>query len=130
MSTKVIIGISGASGAIYLQRLLDLFPTGHEVHLILSSHARQVIEEEIGELTVKDNIQSESDAMGQLQQFGYSRSAPLKIMRNGKPMTLEIKAGKPQPPAQAKAKTPHAGGSGKDEIQQQIDVHQALPGMP
>ena len=39
---------------------------------------------EIGELTVKDNIQSESDAMGQLQQFGYSRSAPLKIMRNGK----------------------------------------------
>lgn len=45
---KFVIAGTGASGAIYLQRLLRyLEPVEHEVHLVLSSYARQVIAEEL-----------------------------------------------------------------------------------
>jgi flavin prenyltransferase len=54
---KLVIAASGASGAIYLQRLLNHLPAdGHEVHLVLSNHAKQVIHEEIGELKVPAGI--------------------------------------------------------------------------
>jgi 4-hydroxy-3-polyprenylbenzoate decarboxylase len=54
---KLVIAASGASGAIYLQRLLNYLPTdAHEVHLILSNHAKQVIHEEIGELKVPAGV--------------------------------------------------------------------------
>ena len=54
---KLVIAASGASGAIYLQRLLNYLPAdAHEVHLVLSNHAKQVIHEEIGELKVPAGI--------------------------------------------------------------------------
>ena len=47
---KLVIAATGASGAIYLQRLLSqLDPVAHEIHLVLSNYARQVIHEELGE---------------------------------------------------------------------------------
>lgn len=54
---KLVIAATGASGAIYLQRLLNHIPAqAHEVHLVLSNHARQVIHEEIGELRVPTGV--------------------------------------------------------------------------
>ena len=59
---RLVIAASGASGAIYLQRLLDQIDTGaHEVHLVLSTFARQVIHEEIGELLVPDSVLQHGD---------------------------------------------------------------------
>ena len=46
---KLVIAGTGASGAIYLQRLLQkIDATAHEVHLALSGFGRQVIRDEIG----------------------------------------------------------------------------------
>ena len=43
---KIVVAATGASGAIYTQRLLDNL-TGHEVHFILTKHAREVAELEL-----------------------------------------------------------------------------------
>jgi flavin prenyltransferase len=44
---KIVIGITGATGIIYAQRLLDnLDPSQHEVHLLISNYAQAVIAEE------------------------------------------------------------------------------------
>ena len=59
---KLVIASSGASGAIYLQRLLSLIDAGaHEVHLVLSGHAHQVIAEELGELQVPVGVIQHDD---------------------------------------------------------------------
>jgi len=59
---KLVIAATGASGAIYLQRLLDrLPPERHEVHLVYSSYAKQVIAEELGELRVPSAICEHDD---------------------------------------------------------------------
>ena len=45
---KFVIAATGASGTIYLQRLLEqIDATAHEVHLVMSAHARQVAEQEL-----------------------------------------------------------------------------------
>ncbi len=45
---RIVIAITGASGALYGQRLLDhLSCDSHEVHLVLSNYAHQVIREEL-----------------------------------------------------------------------------------
>ncbi len=50
---RLVIASTGASGALYLQRLLDrLDPAAHEIHLLLSKYSRQVIAEELGTLRV------------------------------------------------------------------------------
>ena len=47
---KFVIAITGATGILYAQRLLDsVDPSQHEVHLVLSAYAHQVIEEELPE---------------------------------------------------------------------------------
>ena len=59
---KLVIAASGASGAIYLQRLLArIDPHANEVHLILSPFAKQVIAEEIGELLVPGGVHQHGD---------------------------------------------------------------------
>ncbi len=59
---KLVIAATGASGAIYLQRLLaQLDPTTHEIHLVLSNYAKQVINEELGELFVPVGIHQHGD---------------------------------------------------------------------
>ena len=47
---------------IYLQRLLDYLGSGrHEIHLVLSGYAKQVIREELGELRLPENTQQHSE---------------------------------------------------------------------
>ena len=59
---KLVLAATGASGAIYLQRLLaQIDCAAHEVHLILSGYAKQVIAEEIGALTVPAGVRQHGD---------------------------------------------------------------------
>jgi len=54
---RIIVGITGASGAIYAQRLLDCLDATHEVHVVLSQYAPAVIGEELpGGLKVREGI--------------------------------------------------------------------------
>jgi len=45
---KILVAITGASGALYAQRLLDnLDPAQHEIHVVMSNYAHQVVQEEL-----------------------------------------------------------------------------------
>ena len=45
---KILVAITGASGALYAQRLLDnLNPQEHELHVVMSNYAQQVVAEEL-----------------------------------------------------------------------------------
>lgn len=45
---KILVAITGASGALYAQRLLDnLNPREHEIHVVLSNYAQQVVATEL-----------------------------------------------------------------------------------
>ena len=59
---RIVIGITGASGIIYAQRLLDNIDAGrHEVHLLISNYAQAVIAQEFPHsLKVPDGVQSHS----------------------------------------------------------------------
>jgi 4-hydroxy-3-polyprenylbenzoate decarboxylase len=47
---KILVAITGASGTLYAQRLLDcLDPKEHEIHVVLSNYAHVVIQEELPE---------------------------------------------------------------------------------
>jgi 4-hydroxy-3-polyprenylbenzoate decarboxylase len=59
---KLVIAGTGASGAIYLQRLLaQVDCAGHEVHLVLSPFAKQVIHDELGELQIPAGVHEHND---------------------------------------------------------------------
>ena len=59
---KLVVAATGASGAIYLQRLLARVDcAAHEVHLVLSAFAHQVIREEIGALTIPVGVRQHGD---------------------------------------------------------------------
>ncbi len=60
---RIVLAATGASGAIYLQRLLASLEQdgGHEIHLVLSAYAQQVIHEEIGSLQIADAVIQHSD---------------------------------------------------------------------
>lgn len=65
---KLVIAMTGASGAIYTQRLLDnLNPQQHEVHFIATKHAREVAQLELpkGELKIDARVirYDENDSM-------------------------------------------------------------------
>jgi 4-hydroxy-3-polyprenylbenzoate decarboxylase len=54
---KLVIAATGASGTIYLQRLLEQIDcAAHEVHLIMSGHAKQVAAQEVDELRIPDAV--------------------------------------------------------------------------
>jgi len=59
---RIVVGITGASGIIYAQRLLDnLDPRRHEVHLLISNYARAVIAQEFpGGLRIPAGVQEHS----------------------------------------------------------------------
>jgi len=59
---KLVIAATGASGSIYLQRLLDcLRPADHEIHLVLSEPAQQVIAGELDALQIPLGILTHDD---------------------------------------------------------------------
>lgn len=55
---RIVVAITGASGSIYAQRLLDaLDPIEHEVHVVLSRYAPVVVREELeGGLRFKPGV--------------------------------------------------------------------------
>jgi 4-hydroxy-3-polyprenylbenzoate decarboxylase len=55
---KILVAITGASGALYAQRLLDnLDSRAHEIHVVMSNYAPQVIAEELpGGLRLPDGV--------------------------------------------------------------------------
>jgi len=54
---KLVIAATGASGTIYLQRLLDqIDATANKVHLVMSAHAKQVAAQEVEQLTVPQGV--------------------------------------------------------------------------
>jgi flavin prenyltransferase len=59
---KIVVGITGASGIVYAQRLLDCIDPGvHEVHLLISNYAHAVIAQEFPQgLKVRDGVQQHS----------------------------------------------------------------------
>jgi 4-hydroxy-3-polyprenylbenzoate decarboxylase len=59
---KLVIAATGASGSIYLQRLLEqIDPSGHEIHLVMSSHAKQVARQELGSFKVPKSIKQHAE---------------------------------------------------------------------
>ncbi len=57
---KILVAITGATGALYAQRLLDnLNPREHEIHVVLSNYAQQVIAVELPDgLRLPDGAQT------------------------------------------------------------------------
>src|SRR5437868_3650640 len=54
---KLVIAATGASGSIYLQRLLDqVDPAAHKIHLVMSGHAKQVAKQELGAFKIPKTI--------------------------------------------------------------------------
>jgi flavin prenyltransferase len=54
---KLVLAATGASGSIYLQRLLDqIQPAAHEVHLVMSGYAKQVAKQELGKFKVPKGV--------------------------------------------------------------------------
>ncbi|HXT40899.1 MAG TPA: UbiX family flavin prenyltransferase [Candidatus Angelobacter sp.] len=55
---KIVVAITGASGALYAQRLLDnLDSAAHEIHVVQSNYAQQVIAGELpGGLRLRDGM--------------------------------------------------------------------------
>jgi 4-hydroxy-3-polyprenylbenzoate decarboxylase len=59
---KLVIGATGASGTIYLQRLLDqVDPVANEVHVMMSGHAKQVAVQELGDFKIPDGVAQHSE---------------------------------------------------------------------
>jgi flavin prenyltransferase len=59
---KILVAITGASGALYAQRLLDnLDPSEHEIHVVMSNYAHQVISTELPEgLKLAEGVKTHS----------------------------------------------------------------------
>jgi len=79
---KIVVAMTGASGAIYTQRLLDnLDPTAHEIHFISTRHAREVGQLELpkGELKIAPSV-IQYDESGSMFVPFVSGSAKLDAM--------------------------------------------------
>jgi len=54
---KFVIAATGASGTIYLQRLLEQIDcAAHEVHLVMSAHAQQVAAQELDNFNIPSRV--------------------------------------------------------------------------
>ena len=59
---KLVIAATGASGTIYLQRLLaQIDCAANEVHLVLSAHAKQVALQEVESLPIPPGVQEHGE---------------------------------------------------------------------
>ena len=59
---KLVIAATGASGAIYLQRLIEQIDcAAHEVHLVLSAHAEQVAAQELDRLQIPKGVSQHTE---------------------------------------------------------------------
>jgi 4-hydroxy-3-polyprenylbenzoate decarboxylase len=59
---KIVIAATGASGSIYLQRLLEQIDcAAHEIHLVMSAHAGQVAKQELDDFKIPPNVSQHSE---------------------------------------------------------------------
>ena len=59
---KLVIAATGASGTIYLQRLLaQIDCTANQIHLVMSGHAKQVAAQEVEQVTFPKGISQHAD---------------------------------------------------------------------
>jgi 4-hydroxy-3-polyprenylbenzoate decarboxylase len=59
---KLVIAATGASGTIYLQRLLaQIDCAAHEVHLVMSAHASQVAKQELDNFRIAPEVSHHSE---------------------------------------------------------------------
>lgn len=59
---KLVIAATGASGTIYLQRLLEQIDCGaHEVHLLMSAYAKQVAKQELDHFKIPARVSQHSE---------------------------------------------------------------------
>jgi 4-hydroxy-3-polyprenylbenzoate decarboxylase len=59
---KLVIAATGASGTIYLQRLLaQIDCAANEVHLVLSAHAKQVALQEVESLVIPSGVHEQGE---------------------------------------------------------------------
>ena len=59
---KIVIAATGASGSIYLQRLLEQIDcAAHEIHLVMSAHASQVAKQELDDFKIPPNVSQHSE---------------------------------------------------------------------
>jgi 4-hydroxy-3-polyprenylbenzoate decarboxylase len=59
---KLVIAATGASGTIYLQRLIEQIDcAAHEIHLVMSGHAKQVAKQELRTLKIPKAIAQHSE---------------------------------------------------------------------
>jgi len=67
---KLVVAITGASGSLYAQRLLQVLHDDekgpHEVQVALSGHAREVAEAEVGKLVIPDGYEVHGDTSMQV----------------------------------------------------------------
>jgi 4-hydroxy-3-polyprenylbenzoate decarboxylase len=60
---KLVIAATGASGTIYLQRLLGQIDcAAHEIHLIMSAHAKQVAAQELEDFKIPARVSRHSES--------------------------------------------------------------------
>src|SRR5438270_10782260 len=60
---KLVIAATGASGAIYLQRLLEQIDCkAHDVHLIMSAYAKEVAKQELDAFKIPTNVSQHSES--------------------------------------------------------------------
>jgi flavin prenyltransferase len=60
---KLVIAATGASGAIYLQRLLEQIDcAAHEVHLVMSAYAREVAKKELDAFKIPAEVSHHSES--------------------------------------------------------------------
>ena len=75
---EIVVGVTGASGALYAGRLLRaLLIGGHRVHLVLSKYGRYLLVEELGFRPDKESLRNflsrlygEQDEAGELCEYG------------------------------------------------------------
>ena len=59
---KLVIAATGASGAIYLQRLLEQIDcTAHDVHVVMSGYAREVAKQELDHFKIPPAVSQHSE---------------------------------------------------------------------
>lgn len=79
MKKNIVVAITGASGAVYATRLLEvLYAAGCDIHLIISPAAQTVFKQEL-DLTV--NLEDFSPAMLMLDVGGKPKDRKLQMLR-------------------------------------------------
>lgn len=123
MKHPISIGVTGASGAVYAVRLLDVLRTvGEDVHLSISPSGREVILQELGVSVDINNFQldqllKKSDVLGKVTYYHWQDySAP---MASGSFLT----GGMVICPCSGATLSAVAGGASGNLIQRAAEVH-------